>query len=121
MGCGMAAIYATGLLWIEKYVRVTNAIGAAYSFCAMFGPDVFPIIIGTFIVDKPMSLMYYVLTSIVFLTVLFVIAGLVGESIVRSEKAKALKEQQQQMQMQQTKTSPPPQRGEKRYRIAQAH
>ena len=88
MGCGTASIYATGLLWVEKYIVVTNKIGAAYAFCAMLGPDIFPILVGSFVVEHPMTLMYVVLTGVASCIVLFTMAALVGESMNQYEPVK---------------------------------
>ncbi len=85
MGCGTASIYATGLLWMEKYIVVTNRIGAAYAFCAMLGPDVFPILVGSFVVEHPMMLMYVVVSMVAGCIVLFSMAAFVGESMNRDK------------------------------------
>ena len=50
MGFGMASIYATGLLWLEQYVTITSKIGATFTIASSLGPDVFPVILGQFIV-----------------------------------------------------------------------
>ena len=88
MGLGMAAIYATGLLWSEKYIVVTNKIGAAFALFAMAGPDFFPIIVGSYIEDSPMFLMYTVLATILGCTLIFALAALVGRGILE-EKSRA--------------------------------
>ena len=88
MGLGMAAIYATGLLWSEKYIVVTNKIGSAFALFAMAGPDIFPIIVGSYIEDSPMFLMYTVLATILGCTLIFALAAIVGRGILK-EKSKA--------------------------------
>ena len=88
MGLGMAAIYATGLLWSVKYIVVTNKIGSAFALFAMAGPDIFPIIVGSYIEDSPMFLIYMVLATILGCTLIFALAALVGKGILE-EKAKA--------------------------------
>ena len=88
MGLGMAAIYATGLLWSEKYIVVTNKIGSAFALFAMAGPDIFPIIVGSYIEDSPMFLIYMVLATILGCTLIFALAALVGKGILE-EKGKA--------------------------------
>ena len=35
MGLGMSSIYATSLLWCEKYIAVTNRIGALFTLFGM--------------------------------------------------------------------------------------
>jgi hypothetical protein len=47
----MAPIFATGLLWAEEHIVVTNKIGAAFTVCAMAGPNVLPAVVGNFIVQ----------------------------------------------------------------------
>ena len=86
MGLGMAAIYATGLLWSEKYVEVTDKIGLAFTVSGMLGPQLFPIIVGNYIEDNPMLLMNMVLAIVLCCTLIFALAALVGRSILREEK-----------------------------------
>ena len=85
MGLGMAAIYATGLLWSEKYIVVTNRIGSAFALFAMAGPDVFPIIVGNYIEDSPMFLMYTTLATILGCMIIFALAALVGRGILEEK------------------------------------
>ena len=82
MGFGMAAIYATGLLWSEKYIVVTEKIGSAFAFSGMVGPHFCPIIVGSYIEGSPMFLMYTVLASVLGCTLIFALAALVGRKIV---------------------------------------
>ena len=89
MGFGMAAIWATGLLWSERYIVVTNKIGSAFAFAGMMGPNIFPIVVGSYIEDSPMFLMYTVLVSVLSCTLIFALAVLVGRSISIEEKARA--------------------------------
>ena len=93
MGLGMAAIYATGLLWSEKYIVVTNKIGSAFALFAMAGPDIFPILVGSYIDENPMFLMYTVIATVLGCTLIFALAALVGRGLL-DEKAKALAELQ---------------------------
>ena len=86
MGLGMAAIYATGLLWSEKYIVVTNKIGSAFALFAMAGPDIFPIIVGSYIEDSPMFLMYTTLATILGCTIIFALAALVGRGILEEKQ-----------------------------------
>ena len=85
MGIGMAAIYATGLLWSEKYIVVSNKIGSAFALFAMAGPDFFPIIVGNYIEDSPMFLMYTILATILGCTLIFALAALVGRGILEEK------------------------------------
>ena len=103
MGLGMAAIYATGLLWSEKYIVVTNKIGSAFALFAMAGPDIFPIIVGSYIEDSPMFLMYTTLATILGCTIIFALAALVGRGI--------LKEKQGTLETHPSLSSPGPEEG----------
>ena len=91
MGLGLAAIYATGLLWSEKYIVVTNKIGSAFTLFAEAGPNVFPIFVGSFIEETPMFLMYTVLATFLGCTLIFALAALVGRGLLE-EKDKAITE-----------------------------
>ena len=82
MGFGMAAIWATGLLWSKKYIVVTNRIGSAFALSGMMGPNLLPFIVGSCIEDSPIFLMYIVLASVLGCTLIFALAGLVGRSIL---------------------------------------
>ena len=82
MGFGMAAIWATGLLWSKNYIVVTNRIGSAFALSGMMGPNLLPFIVGSCIEDSPIFLMYIVLASVLGCTLIFALAGLVGRSIL---------------------------------------
>ena len=87
MGLGMAAIYATGLLWSEDYVVVTDKIGLAFTISGMLGPQLFPIIVGNFIEHNPMLLMNMVLAIVLCCTLIFSLAAIVGRRILTEEGA----------------------------------
>ena len=91
MGFGMAAIFPTGLLWAEKYIVVSNKIGSAFALSGMVGPELFPIMVGSFIESNPMFLMYTILISILCCTLLFTLAALVGRKIVEEKLRAELK------------------------------
>ena len=89
MGLGMASIYATGLLWSENYVEVTDKIGLAFTVSGMLGPQLFPIILGNYIEDNPMLLMNMVLAIVLCCTLVFILAALVGRSILTEEEVES--------------------------------
>jgi fucose permease len=93
MGCGMASIYATGLIWAEKYITVTNKIGSAFAMFAMAGPDVFPILMGSFIVETPMFLMYLILGTVSGCMGIFAFAAIVGRSILNDRRTERCENQ----------------------------
>ncbi len=83
LGSGMAAVYATGLLFMEECVVVTNRIGAATTFSAMVGVVVFPFLAGSFVVEYPMSFMYLLLATVAGFVFLFVAAYFVGRTLTK--------------------------------------
>ena len=63
IGCGVAPLFATGLLWMEKHIVVSNRIGAACSFSVMSAFAICPVVVGSSIVDSPMVLVYVLLAN----------------------------------------------------------
>ena len=81
LGLGMASIYATGLLWLESYVKITNRIGAAMSVASGIGADVFPVIIGQYLTTYPMILMYVTSGTILLCSVMFLCAIWIAQKV----------------------------------------
>ena len=46
LGVGMASIFATGFLWVERRTAVTARVGAAFMVASSSGADVFPVVVG---------------------------------------------------------------------------
>ena len=46
MGMGMSSMYATGILWCERYISITNKIGAAFSISGVSLQNVLQAMIG---------------------------------------------------------------------------
>ena len=86
MGLGMAAVYATGFLWSEKYIMVTNKIGSAFAIFGMGAPNLFPFLIGSYIEDSPMFLMYAVFAVVLGCTLIFALAALVGRGLLKEKE-----------------------------------
>ncbi len=86
LGIAMAPIYATGLLWIEEYVIVTNKIGAATTFAVMAGVMIFPFIAGSFVEEYPMSYIYLVLVLILSFVAAFVGALFMGKCLNKEKE-----------------------------------
>ena len=63
------------MLWMEEHVTVTNKIGSALVIAASVGADAFPILLGQFITDLPMILIYMNLAVICGCTLLFLVAN----------------------------------------------
>ena len=80
-GFGMASIYATGFVWLEQYIIVTNKLAAAFGIAASLGPDVFPTLIGQFVTDYPMSLMYTNLAGVLVCSGLYFGAVLISKAL----------------------------------------
>jgi len=58
LGIGMASIFATGFLWVERRLKVTAQIGAAFMVASSSGADVFPLLVGQLVEDLPMGFIY---------------------------------------------------------------
>ena len=48
MGLGMSSIYATSLLWCERYIVVTNRIGALFTLFGMAVANVMQVRVAFF-------------------------------------------------------------------------
>ncbi len=86
LGCGMAPLFAGGFLWMEKYIIVTNRIGAACSLAAMAAYSISPVIVGTFIVAQPMTFAYVILGIVALSITTFGIAWMLGEGMARRKE-----------------------------------
>ncbi len=80
-GVGMSPMYATGMLWAERHLTMTNRIGSALSFAAMAGANVVPIFVGSFIVETPLFLMITSAALFGLIVVAFCGASLVGRGL----------------------------------------
>ena len=87
IGFGMAAIYATGLLWLETYVKITNRIGAAMSCMSGIGYNLFLVFIGQYLTEFPMILMYVTGGSVMLCTIMFGVAFYLGK-LIENDKIK---------------------------------
>lgn len=81
MGFGLASIFATGLLWLESRVKITNQIGAAMTVAATIGASLFPILEGQFLEMYPMTLMYVTCGTVIFSSLMFVFALFIGRKV----------------------------------------
>ena len=55
LGVGMASIFATGFLWVERRMKVTARIGSAFLVASSSGADVFPLVVGQLVEEHPMG------------------------------------------------------------------
>ena len=74
MGMGMASIWACGILWLKQHIKVTNRIGSLLIVAGSLGGNSFLIMMGQFISQYPMLLMYIEI-CLVFLCILIFLTG----------------------------------------------
>ena len=86
LGSGMASIYASGVLWCEQFMVITNKIGAAFTVASASGADVYPILIGQYIETTPMILMYFTVSLIGLCTLTFFASIATGRHIKKSQE-----------------------------------
>lgn len=86
LGFGMASIYATGLLWLEKRMVITNKIGAAMAISSSLGAKIFPVLVGQTVEKYPMSFMYIILGTSTGCTMLFILNSLLALQIDKTMK-----------------------------------
>jgi len=87
LGFGMASIYATGLLWLEKRIVITNRIGAAMAVSSSLGAKIFPVAIGQTVEKYPMSLMYMILGTSTGCTLLFIINSILTLKLLKTAES----------------------------------
>jgi fucose permease len=80
----MASIFATGMLWLEKYLKVTGRISASLTVASCIGAAIVPPVVGQLIADVPMVLMYLTLGTIAVCSLLFIATILVGKRIQKN-------------------------------------
>mgnify|MGYP001795784684 CR=1 FL=1 len=73
MGAGMAAIFPTGVLWLEGYIKVTSRMAAVFVCASALGEMLIPAVAG-YLIDKtsPVSLLYTTLVCVLGCGVTFV-------------------------------------------------
>jgi len=86
LGIGMASIFATGFLWVERRMKVTARIGSAFLVASSSGADVFPLIVGQLVEDHPMGFIY--LTTGIWASCLFIFT-MVSLIALKGEKSKS--------------------------------
>jgi hypothetical protein len=69
LGIGLASIFPTGILWIERYIHVSNKVAAAFVTGASLGEIVCPIAVYRLMVNNPAMLMH----SAVFINILCIV------------------------------------------------
>merc|ERR1711971_49305 len=85
LGIGMASIFATGFLWVERRMKVTARIGSAFLVASSSGADVFPLVVGQLVEDHPMGFIY--LTTGIWASCLFIFT-MVSLIALKGERSK---------------------------------
>ncbi|CAN8004627.1 unnamed protein product [Ixodes hexagonus] len=70
-GVSLAAVFATAVSWSVKYLVMTNRMMSVITVAASFGTMIPPVVVGLFIEDYPMVLMYVCFGATVIMTLLF--------------------------------------------------
>ncbi|KAJ9574913.1 hypothetical protein L9F63_007932 [Diploptera punctata] len=58
LGIGLASVFPTGILWIERYIHVSNKVAAAFVMGASLGEMVCPVAVYHLMVNDPAMLMH---------------------------------------------------------------
>lgn len=58
LGIGLASVFPTGILWIERYIHVSNKVAAAFVVGASLGEIVCPVAVYRLMVNNPAMLMH---------------------------------------------------------------
>ena len=58
LGIGLASVFPTGILWIERYIHVSNKVAAAFVMGASLGEMVCPVVVYQLMVISPALLMH---------------------------------------------------------------
>jgi len=87
MGAGMASVYATGLLWMEKHVKMNSRILTTMVIAGALGVKVFPLLVGQTIEKHPASFLYLNLAITIGCSLLYLLSSLIAKTIPRSLKA----------------------------------
>jgi hypothetical protein len=72
LGIGLASIFPTGILWIERYIHVSNKVAAAFVMGASLGEMVCPVIVYQLMVINPAMLMHSAVVINILCIVTFV-------------------------------------------------
>ena len=84
-GMGMAATYATTFAWVEEHLTVTAGIGGLLTVAGSLGPDVMPLLVGNYIQESPMVMMYLYVAVVVMCIALFGGASIIARGIKRRD------------------------------------
>jgi len=82
----MASIFATGYLWAEQYLVVTNKISAAFVISGSLGAKLFPLLLGQTLEKLPMLIMYLQIGVTIICTTLFIMSYFVGKKVLNERE-----------------------------------
>ena len=69
-----------------QYIDITNKIASIFIISQSLGPDVFPPLVGAFIVGQPMFLMYMTFGCVVVCIVLYALANVFALKLQKAKK-----------------------------------
>jgi len=72
LGIGLASVFPTGILWIERYIHVSNKVAAAFVMGASIGEMVCPVVVYQLMVISPAMLMHSAVVINILCIVTFV-------------------------------------------------
>jgi hypothetical protein len=87
LGVGMASIFATGFLWVERHMTVTARIGSAFTVASSAGADVFPLLVGQLVEDHPAGFLHLTASVWAGCVIVFGLACLAGRAGQRAAQA----------------------------------
>ena len=94
MGTGCASIWACGILWLKQHIEFTNKIGSLMVVAGSIGGNSFNIIMGQFIADLPMLLMYVEVVLVFLCITIFTF----GYLITKRLKAEGISDELKQVE-----------------------
>jgi len=98
MGIGMASIFATGFLWVEQRMTVTNKVSSVFILASSAGADVFPVLVGQLVETWPMAFIYLTTSIVCGCVIMFGVITVVAEKglvrISKDQEIVELKEEQ---------------------------
>jgi hypothetical protein len=73
LGVGLASVFPTGILWIERYIHVSNKVAAAFVVGASLGEMVCPVAVYQLMVNNPAMLMHSAVVINILCIVTFIV------------------------------------------------
>ena len=86
MGVGMASIFATGFLWVEQRMTVTNKVSSVFILASSAGTNIFPVFVGQLVENWPMAFIYLTVGIVGACVLMFIVITLVAEKGLAQQK-----------------------------------